>query len=146
MADRSTIELTGKFKIARTGNSAIARIKPVKAAIRVEVNQLAGVAKAILAAEGGSGRRVKIKTASGKVDGYVVMEVKSYGNVNFRGANPALSVEFGHNGFVSPDTEEPWGGADGKFILTRALFPSASVGRRRPPGGGRTKNRPRKFT
>lgn len=151
MAD-SRIELSGQFKIRDTCNDRIAHGAPVRALVKASTKELAARAKAILVAEGGTGKRVAIKTQYGKLDGYVVMQVKSFGHKSASaGLNPALAVEFGHNGFIDPRDSQLWGGADGKFILTKTLYggssaltargrprrKSAPTANKRIPGGGR---------
>ncbi len=61
-----------------------------------------------------------IDLEQGDIDSYVTLVDSEVTNTENAKSNTALSIEFGREGFVDPDTGEEWGASEGLYILTRA--------------------------
>lgn len=61
-----------------------------------------------------------IDIAKGDIDAYVMLVDSELTNSEGAKSNSALSIEFGREGFIDPDTGDKWGASDGLYILTRA--------------------------
>lgn len=61
-----------------------------------------------------------IEVDRGDVDAYVGLVDSELSNDENAKSNSALSIEFGRQGFIDPDTGDEWGDMDGLYILTRA--------------------------
>ena len=74
-----------------------------------------------------------IEIAKGDIDAYVVLVDSNITNSESAKSNTALSIEFGREAFIDPDTGEEWGAMEGLYILTTA------AGLQRKPRGSKSK-------
>lgn len=61
-----------------------------------------------------------IDVDSDGIDSEVLLVDSNVTNSETKFSNTALSIEFGRQAFIDPDTGERWGAMDGLYILTRA--------------------------